>query len=104
MVRYKYMLPKYLHKYFWDTNPNNVDAKKDSQDIIYRILNEGDILAIKWMFRNFDIDSIKESLTKRRGFTTRSLNFWRLFFDISKDKILCLNKSYKKGQKILWPY
>jgi hypothetical protein len=98
------MIPEYLYKYFWDTNPANIDIKENGSDIIHRILNEGDTMAIKWMFRNFETNLIKEVIMERRGFTPRSLNFWRLFFDIPKDKILCLNKSYQGERKMLWPY
>ena len=94
------MIPKYLHKYFWDTNPDKVDVQKDSQDIIFRILNEGDIPAIKWLFKTFSINAIKESLSERRGFSPRSVNSWSIFLNIPKNQILCLSKSYRKGQNI----
>jgi len=98
------MLPKHLHKYFWDTDAEKVDVKKDGQYIIAKLLEYGDIPDIKWMFQNFDKELIKKVFMERRGFSPRVANFWRLYFDIPENKIVCLKKQFQKKQKILWPY
>jgi len=98
------MLPKHLHKYFWDTNPEAIDIKKDSDYIIWKLLEYGDINDLKWMFKSFPLRSIKKIFMTRRGFSPRVINFWHLFFDIPKNKILCLNKSFQNRQKKVWPY
>jgi len=98
------MLPKHLHKYFWDTDVKAVDAKKDRDYIIWKLLEYGDINDLKWMFKSFSIRSIKKILMTRRGLSLKAVNFWRLFFDIPKNKILCLNKSFPNTQKKVWPY
>lgn len=81
-----------------------LDFQKDADYIIRRILEYGDINAVKWLLKVFDKKLIKEIILKSRGFSSRTANFWRLFFKLDKNKILCLKKSYQKTQKTHWPY
>ena len=46
----------------------------------------------------------KKVLSKRRGFSDRSANYWSLILNIPKNKILCLNRFYQKMQKSHWPH
>lgn len=99
------MLPKDLKKYFWDVDSTKLDFKKNSGFIIARVLEYGDIETIQWLFRTFDAEEIKKVFIKRRGFSLRTANFWRIFFNIDRSKIAsCLKKSYQKAQKTHWPF
>ena len=102
MVKYKYM--KFRQELFWDVDPKTIDKNKHSQYIIERILEMGRKEEIKWLLQNFDKKTIKETLMKRKGFTVKTANFWRLFFNIPKNKILCLSKQYQQMRKTHWPY
>lgn len=97
-------LQKTLSKYFWDVDFNNLDIKKSPFFVIQRILEHGDEKAVRWMLRNFDSVQIKKVLSKTKGFSAKSANYWSLVFNIPKNKILCLNRSYQKMQKSHWPY
>lgn len=55
-------LPKFLKKYSWDVSFDKIDKKTYSQDIVARILEEGDEKAVKWMLRNFDKKEIMKVL------------------------------------------
>jgi len=96
-------MPTHIRKYFWDADVNGLEINKYSEYIIARILEHGDIKATQWMFKNFHPTLIKRVFLKRRGFSPKTTNFWRLFFNISK-KELCLRKSCKKTPNALWPY
>lgn len=85
-----------LKKYFWDTDVKNIDKKEHAPYIIQRILEYGDMRAIRWLLSNFKKELIRQILRERRGFSPQTLNFWSL--------ILCLKKHYPKKQKTLWPY
>lgn len=98
------MLPKFLEKYFWDTDFKKVDKEKDKAYIITKVLEYGDIPALKWLFVNFPQRQIKETFAKTRYFTKRVANFWRIFFNLPKNKVLCMNKSFLGKRKELWPY
>lgn len=98
------MIDLFLKKYFWDADFKKIDFKKDAEYIIGRILEYGDIDALEWMFKVFDKKLIKKTFMECRNFSLKTANFWRLFFKINKNKILCLKKSYQKMQKTHWPY
>ena len=95
-------LPKFLNKYFWDIDTDNLNPAEYSYFIIERILEYGDKKAIRWMFKIFKMSQIKKTLITRRGLSPKSAVFWSLLLKVPKNKILCLNKSYQKRQKSHW--
>ncbi|MGB2762177.1 MAG: hypothetical protein WBC21_01400 [Minisyncoccales bacterium] len=97
-------MPKFLSKYFWDIDFNRFTKDKYPYFVIERILEFGDESAIRWLKENFNETQIKQALFRKRGFSQKSANYWALIFDIPKEKILCLQKSYQKLKKIYWPY
>lgn len=97
-------LPLFLEKYFWDVDFKKLDPKKDSYFIIERILEEGDIKAINWMLKNFPKNIIKDVLQRSKKLSKKSANFWAIIFNIPKNKILCLRKSFQRKQRVVWPY
>lgn len=98
------MNPQFLKKYFWETDMEKIDIQKDAPYIIGRILEYGDIKDLKWALRIFNDSLIRKTILKNRGFSPKTANFWRLFFNLDKNKILCLKKSYQKTQRSHWPY
>jgi len=97
-------LPRFLKKYFWDVEFPRLDSKKDSSYITARILEYGDVKAIRWLFRALPKGKIKEVVRKSRQFSPKSINFWSLFFNIKPNQIECLRRSYQKTQKSHWPH
>ena len=100
----KEILPKYLEKYFWDTDFKKLNKEKDKMYITAKILEYGDIQALRWLFANFSEQEIGEIFAKTRYFSRRAANFWRVFFNLPKNKVLCMNKSFLGKQKEHWPY
>jgi len=97
-------LPKTLKKYFWDVDFENLDKDKYSYFIIERILELGDRKAAKWMKNNFSQEKIKKVIYNSRNLSLKSANFWRLIFNLDKNKILCLKKSFRNKQRAIWRY
>jgi len=98
------MIPLKFKKYFWDSDFDKINLKKDASFIIGRILEYGDKEAIRWMMKNFKKAELKQTLLKKRGLSCKSANYWANIFNIPKNKILCLKKSYQKMQRIHWPF
>lgn len=93
-----------IKRFFWDVNPDSLDFEKNSEYIIARILEYGDPEAIRWMFKTYGEKKIRGVFMTRRGFSSRTVYFWKSFFNLRKNQILCLKKSYQETQKRLWPY
>ncbi|MBL7073661.1 hypothetical protein ISS37_00275 [candidate division KSB1 bacterium] len=97
-------LPIFLSKYFWEVDFASLDAEKYPKYVIERILEYGDIKAIRWMKKNFSLDEIKNVLYNTRGLTLRSATFWAIVLGIPKKSIKCLSKPYLEIRKLFWPY
>lgn len=97
-------LPAFLEPYFWDVDFNEINAEQSAPYVVHRILDKGNDQAIRWMFKTYDKNLIKEVITKRRGFSPKTANFWADLLDIDKIKVTCLQKPYLKMRQELWPY
>ena len=97
-------LPGFLKQYFWDVDFEKLDFGKYPVYVSERILEHGNIKAVKWLFKNIPKKELIKIIAETRQLSARSANYWALVFDIPKQKILCLNKSYLKRRKSHWPY
>lgn len=97
-------LPRSLHRYFWDVEVAKLNPQRRSQYVIQRLLEMGDVKAVRWVRRNFSEEQIKETVKKRRGFSPKTASFWQLFLNIPREKVKCLQKPYLDQHKIHWPY
>ncbi len=88
----KNMLPDYLKKYFWDVDFQELNLN-DSWFIIDRLLELADETEVKYMLHTFTKKEIINVVKGSRTLSTRSKNFWGLFFNI-KEKNLCTPKQY----------
>jgi len=97
-------LPQFLKKYFWDVDFSKLNKEIYTSFIIERILEEGDEKATRWMRDNFDTVQIKNVLFNSKNFSPKSANYWQLIFNLKREKILCLRKSFQKKQRLIWKY
>ena len=97
-------LPIYLKKYFWEVDVNGLDSAENPEYIIGRILEYGDTGAVRWMLQTFDSRIIKSVLSKRKGLSPLSANYWSLILNVSKNKILCLQKQSQNKLQKTWHY
>jgi hypothetical protein len=68
---------KYL---FWDVS--KPDPYKNTEFIIQRILQFGDIDDLKWALNFYGEEKIKEIFLKiKKKLDKKSLNFWKLYFN-----------------------
>ena|SRR3989338_6385667 len=97
-------MKKLLKSIFWETDVDKIDLKKNSSQVIERILELGDTSHIKWLDKNYSQAEITEVLLNSRSLTRKSANFWADYFKVPKNRIKCLIKELQKTQKVLWPY
>lgn len=69
-------LPIYLHKYFWDINPKDMQPKKYPRYIMERILELGDKKSVAWLVKTYGEKNIKSALGKLR-LSSKSKNYWK---------------------------
>ena len=96
-------LPQFLKKYFWDADVARI-TEKNASYVIGRILEHGDVQAVQWLFAHAEKADVEKTLMRRRGFSPRTANFWRIILGINKGKVACLKKSFVQMQKSHWIY
>lgn len=97
-------LPLFLRKYFWDTDFNALDPARNSSYVIVRLLEHGDVQAIRWLSQHMSKRKMKEVIVRSRELSRRSANFWSLILHVDKEQMRCMKKSYQKMQRSHWPY
>ena len=97
-------LPIALKKYFWDVDFKKINFNERKIYVLRRILEYGDEDAVRWMWKNFKKEEIKDTISNFRGYSQKSANFWAFILNIKREKVKCLSKSFRKTQKQFWPY
>ncbi len=72
------MIPEELSRFFWDSDPRDLDPRRNAAYIMERLLEFGDDKAVRWLFRNYTRDEIAAILERSRSLSAKSRSFWRL--------------------------
>lgn len=102
--RWRGAIPPFLKKYFWDTDVRKLSLKKHSTYIIERVLEWGNLDAVKWLRDMYPERMIISVLGSSRRISDRSWNFWKLIFSHHNFLPSCIRRSSKKTQEKIWKY
>ncbi len=70
---------KFRQSLFWDTNPKNIDTKKNAQYIIERVLEFGEANEVGWILRYYPKSTIKKVMRLPRvELSAKSKALWSL--------------------------
>ncbi len=97
-------IPKSLHRFFWDVDVKKLDPEKKPYFVINRLLDKGNVEAVKWVRGNYTNGQIKKTFMRLRDFNPKVATFWALFLKIPKEEVVCLQPSYLKMRRQHWPY
>ena len=87
-------LPRHLHQFFWDVVPRRIDFRKHPDYVIARLLEHGDLAAIRWVLKAYRKQEIAKVVRQSRQLSRKTANFWRLRLAIPKTEVYALNRSY----------
>ena len=74
-------VPPGLNKYFWDVDPMTLNVRRHSRFILERILELGDLDALRWAQKQYPTALIIEVCLMSRRLSPRSKNFWKIWFE-----------------------
>jgi hypothetical protein len=66
---------------FWDTNPRNIDAEKNAQYVIERVLDFGNDEEVRWLYHFYDKSLLKSVVAKSRSLMPETKNLWTLLLE-----------------------
>lgn len=100
----EHSVPENLKRYFWDTDIKKLSLTRHAIYIIERILEWGDLEAVKWLRRTYSEKMIVEVLNHSRRISDKSANFWKVIFSHHNALPICTQKSWGKQQEKIWKY
>jgi len=71
-------MPEEFRKYFWDVDYDDLSLEKYPKFIAERILNYGDLDAIKWLQAVLDREFIRSVILNSRNLNPKTKNYWKL--------------------------
>ncbi|WKZ32816.1 MAG: hypothetical protein QY316_13055 [Thermodesulfobacteriota bacterium] len=74
-------VPSEFYSLFWDVDPEKIDLEKNARYVIERVLELGDLKALKWIQMLYPTGLIVEILKTSRKISPKSKNFWTIWFD-----------------------
>ena len=77
-------LPEEFRKYFWDVDYDDLSIEKYPKFIAERILNYGDLDAIKWLQGVLDREFIRSVIMNSRNLNPKTKNYWKLMLGKSR--------------------
>lgn len=79
------ILPESLEKYFWDCDFREMSMDKYAFFIAERILNFGDMAALKWLLLGTDKSFLEKLVRTSRNLDKKTKNYWKII--LHDDKI-----------------
>lgn len=98
------VLPYKFNKFFWDIDVSNLDIESRSVYIIERLLELGDLDAIKWVRDVYGDEKIVDVVSCSTRIGTRSANYYATLLELPKDRIKCLHKDYQSRHRRIWQH
>jgi hypothetical protein len=74
-----YGIPSNLKVLFWDCDLRLIGTRKHKLFVISRILEKGDIHAIKWLVNRYGISEVINICLKSSQVSPKTKHFWGLF-------------------------
>ena len=97
-------IPDSLKPYFWDTDIKKLSLTKHATYIIERILEWGNLDAVKWLRGIYPEKMFLEVLDTSRSISHKSWHFWKLILSDSNTSISCTRKSLGRRRETAWKY
>lgn len=96
-------LPEHLRPLFWDTDFDQLRVEGHERYVIERVLEYGDVPAVRWIMRRFSPEQIAEVLRRTRRLSPKSAHFWASILDVPTEEVRCLSASFRQQYRRIWP-
>lgn len=69
-----------------------------------RLMDRGDLQAIRWLKKHYSNQDLKEVYQKSRNLSRFSRPFWAAYLKVFSVEELCSKKEFQKSFGAAWPY
>lgn len=95
-------LPDELRRYFWDVDASTLNPAEHPKYVINRMLNIGNVAAVRWVRQHFPEHLITKTLKTIRDFSPKTATFWANVYHIPKEEMACMQEPYLSMRKRSW--
>ena len=103
ILRGGFMLPENIKRFFWECKDAEIDIQRNWFFVIERLLEYGDLGAVKWVLENFEQTQIVEVVKTSRNLSGKTASMWQNYFSLSKGEIRCMNIPCQRTDMIFLP-
>ena len=95
-------LPTFLHRFFWEYDPEKIERNKHADLIKSRIMERGSWQAMVWLKSAYSDEELMDFLCRKgnRILPLRELNYWAMVSGVSDEMRKRWLKDATKGKNI----
>jgi len=97
-------LPSFLRKYFWDVSFDSLDSRNDSYFILERLLEYGDVQAIRWVLSQYREEELLKVIKTSPRLSAKTGHFWCCYYHLQEDELKCLQPPSHRRDSKYWNY
>lgn len=97
-------VPPDLGPLFWDCDLTALDVERHREQILERVLQDGNLDAVRWMLRTYGDDAVSRFILEQgsRRLDPKILSFWRNYYDLGEPP--CTTRSSLIASERGWRY
>lgn len=80
-------MPEQFKKYFWDTEFEKLDVKKNMKYIISRLFCEGNFEAFRWIRDTYTEEEIRQTVKTTRRLNPITASFLKNIYNLKKEEM-----------------
>lgn len=98
----KRVLPKSMYRYFWDSDPSQIDVDSKSAYIISRVLQWGRAEDLRWLKQVYGEEALRVVVKRSRELSPKHGTFYSLIYNIPRGEIACLQTGFHQTRSGVW--
>lgn len=83
-------LPSELKPFFWDVEWDKLCVTKHARFIIERLLEYGNLAAVRWVVHTYPQDQITLVVKTSRRLSPKTGAFWALYLGLKEEDVACM--------------
>jgi hypothetical protein len=97
-------VPADLASLFWDCNLDTLDLERHSEQILERVLQDGDLRSVRWALKVYGEETVRRFVVEhgQRRLDPKILSFWYAYYDLGDPP--CTTRSSLIGSETGWRY
>lgn len=80
-------MPPEFKEFFWDTDFEKLDIKKNKKFIISRLLTEGNMETFRWIKQTYSKEEIIDTAKTSRRFNPITANFLKILYNLKEEEM-----------------